>query len=330
MPLQAELKTLELKEPFKIAHGTSTQRQVLRLHWMGAVGEAPLVPYYLESGPETLRWIEGLSWNGSPAPQEGPRLGRLALDLLWHDAIGRERGAPLWEIWGLDAGAAPPGCCSFGIPGDLIEFAGRVKRAHRQFTVLKVKVGSGDLDFDEAIVATAREAAPTAKLLVDANGGWSVAETAALLPRWVKYDLTLVEQPFHHDGGTEAWRELKYLLPVRPVPVYADESAQMPDDVLRLAGLVDGVNVKLLKCGSLAEARTMIRFARASGMGVLLGCMVESSIGVTAAAHLAPLADWIDLDGHLYLADDDYAGLAYDGTGRLVLPEGPGLGVSLR
>ncbi|HSJ03487.1 MAG TPA: enolase C-terminal domain-like protein, partial [Verrucomicrobium sp.] len=162
---------------------------------------------------------------------------------------------------------------------------------------------------------------------VDANGGWTVAETAEMLPELVKYNLTLVEQPFHHDGGTESWRELKYLLPTRPVPVYADESAQIPDDVLKLAGLVDGVNVKLLKCGGLAEARTMIRFARASNMGVLLGCMIESSVGVTAAAHLAPLVDWIDLDGHLYVAEDDYFGLTYDVDGRLVLPERPGIGV---
>jgi L-Ala-D/L-Glu epimerase len=97
-----------------------------------------------------------------------------------------------------------------------------------------------------------------------------------------------------------------------------------------LRGLADGVNVKLLKCGSFAEGRTAIRFARDLGMKVMLGCMIESSIGVTAAAHLAPLADWIDLDGHLYVANDDYQGIAYDENGHMILPVRPGLGVTPR
>lgn len=326
-PLHAGLKTLQLTEPFRIAHGTSTERQVLRLHWNGAVGEAPVVPYYKESAAVTLEWLQSLDWNGSPSPKDGPRLGRLALDLLWHDAVGREKGQSLGQLLHVDPAKSPPGCRSFSIPTDLDEFAERVTQVSQQFQVLKLKTGSGNVEFDEAIVATARKAAPDAKLLVDANGGWTVEETAAILPKLVKYDLTLVEQPFHHDGGSEAWRELKYLLPSHSIPLYADESAQGPDDVLALAGLVDGVNVKLLKCGSIAEAQTMIRFARASRMGVLLGCMIESSIGVTAAAHLAPLADWIDLDGHLYVADDDYEGVSYDEHGRLHLRDLPGLGV---
>lgn len=228
--------------------------------------------------------LQALDWNGSPAPKDGPRLGRLALDLLWHDAVGRDKRQTLGQMLHLNPAQTPPGCRSFSIPTDLDKFAEKVAQVSRQFQVLKLKTGSGNVEFDEAIVATARKAAPDAKLLVDANGGWTVEETAAILPKLVKYDLTLVEQPFHHDGGSESWRELKYLLPSHSIPLYADESAQGPDDVLTLAGLVDGVNVKLLKCGSIAEAQTMIRFARASGMGVLLGCMIESSVGVTAAA----------------------------------------------
>jgi L-Ala-D/L-Glu epimerase len=118
--------------------------------------------------------------------------------------------------------------------------------------------------------------------------------------------------------------------PAEALPVFADESAQNAADVRELAGLADGVNVKLLKCGSFGGGIEMIRAARTLGMGVILGCMIESSIGITAAAHLAPWADHVDLDGHLYLSDDDYCGVGFDESGCLVMPETPGLGVTPR
>ncbi|RBP47398.1 L-alanine-DL-glutamate epimerase-like enolase superfamily enzyme [Roseimicrobium gellanilyticum] len=327
-PLRVELKTLHLTEPFRIAHGVSTERQVLRLHWGDAVGEAPFVPYYGENPQETLRWVQGLAWSGSPVPEAGPRAGRLALDVLWHDAVGKQRGLPLWKLWELDATKLPPACRSFSIPTDLEAFAEKVRETHRQFRVLKLKLGSGNAEFDEAIAAKAREAAPQATIFADANGGWSVEVAAAIIPKLARYGLAFVEQPLHHSGGVAAWRELRQVMPHSPLPIYADESAQSSNDAHALSGLVDGVNVKLLKSGSLKEAREMIHTARVLKMRVLLGCMIESSIGVTAAAHLAPLADLVDLDGHLYVADDDYCGVKFGSAGEVVLPEGPGLGVA--
>ncbi len=326
--LRAELRTLRLTEPFRIAHGTSAERTVLRVRYGDAVGEAPFVPYYKEDPPDTLRWLQSLAWTGGPAPAQGPRAGRLALDLLWHDIIGRQRFESLGAMWRLDAAKSPLGCRSFSIPIDLDSFAEKVREVSRQFRVLKLKVGSGNCDFDEAIVARACEAAPQATIMADANGGWSVAEAARLIPLLARRGIKLIEQPVHHDGGVEAWRELRAAMPICPVPLYADESTQKADDVRLFAGLADGVNVKLLKCGSIEQAKTMIRFARDLRMKVMLGCMIESSIGITAAAHLAPLADWIDLDGHLYVADDDYEGIRYDAEGRLVMPERPGIGVA--
>lgn len=325
--LRAELKTLRLNEPFRIAHGTSNERTVLRVHHGDAVGEAPFVPYYKEDPTETLRWLQSLAWSGGPAPAVGPRAGRLALDLLWHDIIGKQRGESLGAMWRLDAAQSPPGCRSFCIPIDLDAFAEKIRSVSRQFRVLKLKLGSGNCDFDEAIVATACEAAPHATIMADVNGGWSVAEAARLILLLAKLGLKLIEQPVHHDGGVEAWRELRAAMPACPIPLYADESTQTADDVRMFAGLADGVNVKLLKCGSLDQARTMIRFARDLRMKVMLGCMIESRIGITAAAHLAPLADWIDLDGHLYVANDDYEGIRYDEAGGLVMPDRPGIGV---
>ena len=329
-PLQVELKTLRLREPFRIAHGTSDERTVLRLRCGTAVGEAPFVPYYREGPEETLRWVQSLAWRGGPAPADGPRAGRLALDLLWHDIVGKQRGQTLGEMWRLDASNFPPGCRSFSIPADLDEFAEKVRVTSRQFRVLKLKLGGGNTSFDEAIVARACEAAPHAIIFADVNGGWSVGEAARLIPLLARRGLKFIEQPVHHDGGVEAWKELRAALPACPLPLYADESVQQADDVVRLKGLVDGVNVKLLKSGSFVGGRTAIRFARDLGMKVMLGCMIESSIGVTAAAHLAPLADWIDLDGHLYVANDDYEGIAYDENGHMILPVRPGLGVTAR
>lgn len=324
--LQVEIKALELVEPFRIAHGTSSGREVLRLHWRGAVGEAPFVPYYPDRPEETLRWLQTLSWDGGTVPRQGPRAGRLALDLLRHDAIGKERQQPLWQLWGLKADRAIAGCRSLSIPTDLDVFAEKVHEISRQFPVLKLKVGSGNADLDEAIMQLARETAPQATIFADANGGWSVADAVRLIPAAGKWGLSFVEQPVHHAGGVEAWRELRAALPSCPLPLYADESVQNPDDIERLSGLVEGVNVKLLKCGGMEDTKLMIRFARANKMKVLLGCMIESSVGVTAAAHLAPLADWIDLDGHFYVANDDYRGLRYSEKGDLILPDGAGIG----
>ena len=326
-PLHVELKTLRLSEPFRIAHGTSDERTVLRLRYGDAVGEAPFVPYYKERTEDTLRWIQGLAWRGGPVPVDGPRAGRLALDLLWHDISGKQRGQTLAGMWRLDTTHLPPGCRSFSIPVDLDVFAKKVRGTSRQFGVLKLKLGSGNVDFDEAICACACEAAPQATIFAEANGGWSAAEAARLIPLLARRGLKFIEQPVHHDGGVEAWKELRAALPSCPLPLYADESVQQADDVVRLKGLVDGVNIKLLKSGSFAEARTAMRFARDLGMKVMLGCMIESSIGVTAAAHLAPLADWIDLDGHLYVANDDYEGIAYSEDGDMIMPGRPGIGV---
>lgn len=326
-PLQVELKTLRLSEPFRIAHGSSDERTVLRLRCGSAVGEAPFVPYYKENAEDTLRWIQSLAWRGGSVPMEGPRAGRLALDLLWHDLIGRQRGMTLAEMWRLDKNILPPGCRSLSIPVDLDAFEEKMKAICRQFRVIKLKLGSGNTDFDEAIIARAREAAPHAMLIADANGGWSVAEAVRLIPFSAGRGLKLIEQPLHHKGGVDAWKELRAELPACPLPLFADESVQKADDIIQLKGLADGVNVKLLKSGSFAEARTMIRFARDLGMKVMLGCMIESSIGVTAAAHLASLADWIDLDGHLHVANDDYEGISYDAGGDMILPDRPGIGV---
>ncbi|MDB6120747.1 MAG: Mandelate racemase/muconate lactonizing protein [Verrucomicrobiaceae bacterium] len=318
--LQAELHRLILNEPFRIAHGTSSERQVIRLREGKAVAEAPFVPYYGDSPEETLGVLQALESPLQTLPADAPRAARLVLDLLRQDLAAKAAGMPLWKHLNLPDPNGQLGCRSFSIPVDLDHFRERVAETALQFKVLKLKLGSGNTDFDEAIVAYAREAAPRALLLADANGGWSPREAAKVLPRLDKHELTLVEQPVTHADALEPWRELESHLVRHFMPLVADESAQTADDVAALEPYVDGINVKMLKCGSFAGARQMIATAREHGLKVLLGCMIESSLGTAAAAHLAGSVDLIDLDGHLYVANDDFAGLLrYDAGGTLRL-----------
>jgi L-alanine-DL-glutamate epimerase-like enolase superfamily enzyme len=325
--IEVELKTLHLTTPFRIAHGSSSTRQVVRVKEGQSVAEAPFVPYYHEDVEATLAWLRAVG------PGKPGRAAELALDLLRCDQECRARGVPLSALVPESLPMKKAGriavCRSFSIPTDLKAYAAEVAETAQRFQVLKLKLGSGDLEHDREIVKTARMAAPRAEIIADVNGGWSVAETVGMLVEAAKSGLALVEQPFHHSLGIEGWQELKSRRttePALPIQLYADESAQNADDVALLAGLVDGVNVKLLKCGSFAGAVQMIAKAREHGLGVLLGCMIESSLGITAAAHLAPWADFADLDGHLYLADDDFFGVRFDESGLLVMPEGPGIG----
>lgn len=333
----AELKTLRLVEPFHIAHGQTSERQVLRVtarkDGIESTGEAPFVPYYPDRPEESLAWLREIRdpFCANGVGPGGPRVAMLALELMKLDFMGKAAGKPIGKLWQHVTGSRwpdpPAGGRSLGIPTDLDVFAENVREISRQFRVIKLKLGSGSLERDEMIAARARNAAPAARVFVDANGGWSVSEAAAIIPRLKKWHIEFVEQPISHRGGIEAWKELRSKLATRRMPLFADESAQTADDVPRLEGLADGVNVKLVKCGGWHRAREMILAARVHGMKVLLGSMIESSLGVTAAAHLAGLADWIDLDGHLYVGNDDYDGIRYNGSGSLVMPDRPGIGV---
>lgn len=320
-----EIKTLHLIEPFHIAHGSSATRQVLRVTKGELATEAPFVPYYGEDPAVTLAVV-----NRAVLPEVLPRTAGLALNLMRHDIIGHQTGQPLAAFAQARLGeamrAAPPGCRSFGIPSDLDAFADKVREISGQFPVLKLKLGSGDLGLDIATVSMARMAAPDAKLLLDVNGGWDMAEAPLMIEKLAEYSPTLIEQPIHHRLGVDAWEELRALLPGNPPPIFADESVQTVEDIVALADFVDGVNIKLLKSGSFDAAVGMIAAAREQSLQILLGCMIETSLGTTAAAHLAPWADWIDLDGHFYVANDDYAGITYDEEGNLRMPERPGIG----
>jgi L-alanine-DL-glutamate epimerase-like enolase superfamily enzyme len=293
---------------------------------MEGLGEAPSVPYYQESPQRTQAYVESVAslLEGSNFILEdllaqlppGSRAARAAIDLALHDLWGKRIGKPLYELFGLNPQRLPE--TSFTIAMD--EPQVMAERARQSgYPILKVKLGSPD---DEAIVRLIRQATP-ARLRVDANAGWGREQAKAMIPRLAQYDIEFVEQPLpEEDVEGLRWLHGLHL----GVPIFADESVKTARDVAALAGGVDGVVIKLAKTGGLREALRAIHTARALDMQIMLSCMVESSLGVTAAAHLAPLCDYADLDGPLLVKNDPFRGLQYDGA-RMILPAGPGLGV---
>jgi L-alanine-DL-glutamate epimerase-like enolase superfamily enzyme len=247
----------------------------------------------------------------------GSRATRAALDIALHDAWGKELGQPLYRLLGLNLAKAPHTSFTVSIEGPAV-MAERARQS--QMPIIKVKLGGPE---DEACVRAIRQAT-TARLRVDANAGWSREQAAALIPRLVQYDLEFVEQPLAV-GDIEGLRWLHSLQ--LGVPIFADENIKSARDVAAHAGAVDGVVIKLAKSTGIREALRAIHTARALDMQVMIGCMVETSVAVTAAAHISPLCDYADLDGPLLIRNDPYQGVRYEGA-RLVLPESPGLGLT--
>ena len=271
-------------------------------------GLLPADPFDLEE--TEMRWALLLRRN--PA-------ARAALSSALHDLVGKRLGIPVYRLWGLDPAKAPRSTFTIGL--DTPEKIRAKVAEAAQYPILKIKLGT---DRDEEILRTIRDATDK-EIRVDANCGWTVKRTIQMLPVLKEYGVTVLEQPLppsELDGLAEVTRRSE-------IPVIADESCETATDIPPLVGKVDGINIKLAKCGGLREALRMVTLARAHGLQVMLGCMIESSLGITAAAHLAPLADIVDLDGAALLANDPFIGATIDG-GRLALPAGPGLGVRRR
>lgn len=335
MQLLVESITLNLKTPFRIAHGTSTARHNVLVHLGDGLGEGSPVPYYGYSLAEAITYLQSLDPDAlvgdDPLALEdaldrlppGPGPARAAIDIALHDHWARRLGQPLYRLWGLNPARAPLSSLTVSITKDEGELRRRVQAAEG-FPILKLKLGTGSLEADEAIVRVVRQETE-ARLCVDANSAWRVDEAAHIIPRLAAYDLLFIEQPIPRTNA-EDWHRLRRLLPGDLPPLIADESVRQASDIPALAGAADGINIKLTKAGGLREARRMVVLARALDMQVMLGCMVESSVGITAAAHLAPLVDFADLDGNLDVVNDPYVGVQME-YGCLRLPSGAGLGV---
>jgi L-alanine-DL-glutamate epimerase-like enolase superfamily enzyme len=290
-----------------------------------------LAPRLEPLAPEPLQALEPLL-----APLSPP--ARCGLDLALRDWWGQRLGQPLHRLWGLDPGACVATSVTLGL-GEPAAVLARLERWWLQLpaTRIKLKLGSPDgLAHDLALleaVAVALEQRRQAtgvvcELQVDANGGWSLDAAKAMLEPLARAGVVLLEQPLAPQVDPEAdTAGFAALQPLCPLPLVADESCWDLTDLLRLAPHVDGINIKLLKSGGLAEALLMARMARRLGLGVMLGCYSDGSLLNGAAAQLLPLVRWPDLDSHLNLIDDPFVGLELAGD-RLLPPAGPGIGVT--
>jgi L-alanine-DL-glutamate epimerase-like enolase superfamily enzyme len=255
-------------------------------------------------------WAADVRWNGA---------AKCALDIALHDLAGKVLGIPVHELIGLPA-AIPPTDFTIGIDEPAI-VAQRAARA-ADFPALKIKCG-GPQDLETLRAVRAVFAGP---IRVDANTGWTRDDAERLLPAIVDLGVELIEQPF----PARAYADLGWLQERSSIPIVADESAVTEEDLESLVGVVDGVNVKLAKCGGIAPAKAMLTRARELGFRTFLGCMEETSVGIAGSAAVASLAEWVDLDGCLLLADDPFEGLDLDADHRWILTSRPGLGLTLR
>jgi L-Ala-D/L-Glu epimerase len=337
LKLTTEVITLKTKHPFVIARGGDDDTRVVwvRLTDGDGVegwGEADPSRYYGETADTVLGVLRQLEPHLPADPFDldvaeatfarlVPKNGaaRVALSAALHDLVGKRLGQPVWRLWGLDPERAPRSSFTIGL--DTPEKIREKVREASSYPILKIKLGT---DRDETILRAVRDATDK-PLRVDANAGWTRQRALAMLPVLKEYGVEFVEQPLPPDDleGIAALRRQGVL------PVVVDESCIVASDIPRLAGAVDGVNIKLAKCGSLREALRMIATARAHGMLVMVGCMIESSLGITAAAHFTPLVDAADLDGAALTVNDPFTGATIDG-GQIRLPTGPGLGVRRR
>ena len=253
---------------------------------------------------------------------------RAAMDVALYDWLGKRVGLPLWQLWGLDRERIGPTAVTVGInsPEQAVTRLQQWQSQVPELQSVKVKLGSPQgMQADQAMMTALLAAIPVGtKVSIDANGGWDLASAIAMADWLADRGIAYLEQPLpvSLDG------ELTTLSARSPLPIFADESCFNAADVMRLAGKVQGINIKLMKAGGLTEAWRMIQTARACDLQVMFGCYSDSAIANTALAHLAPLADHLDLDSHLNLTDDPFQGATMQ-TGRLMPNDSPGLGIQI-
>ncbi len=333
--LDIRIVRLKLRHTWTTTMSSSDYRDTLHVHYtrdgITGIGEGAPIARYKESAASGKQALEPFAaglvtadpWHFDKtltelfAALKGNYAAKAAVDIAVMDWVGRRLDVPLYRYYGLDPKDAPLTTFSIGI--DTPEITKQKVREAAPFPILKIKVG---LDSDEATIAAVREV--TGKpLRVDANEGWTDKEAAIRKIEWLaKNGVEFIEQPM----PAAMLEETRWLRDRSELPIIADEAVLRTADIPKLAEAYDGVNVKLDKCGGLREAYRIIQMARALGLKTMLGCMISSSVAVTAAAHLSPLVDYADLDGNLLISNDPYRGvLVEDGT--LVLPTGPGLGL---
>jgi len=331
MEIGVERLMVRTKRPFTIAHGSSEafERVVLTLEEGDTTGRGEAAPtsYYDQDAADVADALARIEvhdpWDIEGTLEENgvlPPVALAALDAALHDLVAKKLEIPVYKLLGL---TRPEPQSAYTLAIAELEISVAEAKKVSGFPILKIKVGGEkDLETVRAVAKTSEAA-----LWVDANEAFSPEEAPEVALELKDMGVGVIEQPVPAAEGPEALRRVTEA--VAPLPVIADESAIDARDVSRLHRPVSGVNVKLVKCGGIRGALRMIHTARAAGMLVMLGCMVETSLGIAAAAQISGLVDFVDLDGAMLLAGDPFAGLDYE-KGRIRLPDEPGLGVKPR
>ena len=334
--VETEIVRLKLKHTWTTTMSSSEFRDTLHLRLTsgGITGRgegAPIVRYHesAETGKKAIQSIAPMLAAADPwkyrkilnevfAKIPGEWAAKSALDIALHDWIGQKLGIPLYRYFGFDAAEAPVTTFSIGI--DTPEVTRQKVLEADPYPILKVKVG---LDKDEATLEAIRSVTKK-PLRLDANEGFKSKEEAVRKIKWLEQlGAQFIEQPL----PAQMHEEAKWVRSQVSLPIFADEACLRAEDIPKIADAYDGVVIKLDKTGGLLGAIQMIHTARAHGLKTMLGCMVSSSVTITAAAHLSPMVDFADLDGNLLIANDPFTGVRVQ-QGRLVLPDTPGLGLT--
>jgi len=320
---------VHLKNTFRTAHGAADEKELIIVNIDGGLGEASPVSYYGESIETIKDFIEkagGLI--GDDIFQLEDIIDRLnhfrayntaakaAIDIALHDAIGKKLKIPVYKMLGITPkdDIATSYTIAISNPDDMK----RQTEENPGYHVYKIKVGvPGDID----MVAAVRDVT-NARIRVDANAGWTLKEAVQKIKLLEKYDVEFIEQPLHwHD-----YEGFRILRAKANMPIIADEGIMNAESIALYKDIVDGINIKLQKSGGIREGFKMIAMARALKMKIMIGCMVETSVGISAAAQLAPLVDYVDLDGNLLINNDPYDGIRAV-NGYLKYTDRPGIGV---
>lgn len=339
MDLSFEILKLRTKHPFGISYGSSSDSLsvLVRLKYgeYEGFGESAPASYHSESISTVLAVLEDFKkkdiLGDDPFAIEavmkrmdkaiaGNASAKAGIEMAMQDICGKILGKPLQQIFGLSDLPAPITDFTIGI--DNLEMLERkTKEAVADgFKVLKVKQGT---NYDREIIKCVRKHAGDIPIRVDANGAWTPKQAVEMSKFLAEHNVQFIEQPVPKFAPLEEWR---YVHEHSQLPIFADESCGRANDAARLAGVVDGIVVKLAKTGGISEAIKLIHTARAHNLKVMIGCMIESSIGISAAAHIAPLVDYLDLDGAMLIAEDPFDGAVYK-DGYMVISDRPGLGV---
>jgi len=326
----------QMRHVFTIANSSRTTTPIVltEIAYDGYVGygEAAMPPYLGESQASAIEFLKRVDLSQFKSPFEMQDIltyvdsittnntaAKASVDIALHDLVGKIMGQPWWKIWGFNAATTPN--TSFTVGLDTEEVVKEKTREASPYKVIKVKLGR-DEAADKMMINTIRSVTNTT-ICVDANQGWKDKYYALDMINWLnERNVSMIEQPM----SKYMLEETAWLSERSPLPIIADEACQRLTDVPKLKGVYHGINIKLMKCTGMREAREMVSLAKALHMKLMIGCMTETSCAVSAAAQLAPEMEWADLDGNLLIANDVFKGMTVV-DGKVTLNEKPGIGI---